>query len=107
MELIEKFEVKYKDKYSQTQRTKLLDALKDLYVNIDDYDIVKRNDSNDQTDKFMDKFFISKGDIITLLEDYAFNLNVTEYGDILIDRDRPNNLLYILYIPNAKINGIL
>lgn len=105
MELIEKFEVKYKDKYSQTQRTKLLDALKDLYVNIDDYDIVKRNDSNDQTDKFMDKFFISKGDIITLLEDYAFNLNVTEYGDILIDRDRPNNLLYILYIPNAKVGN--
>lgn len=105
MELMEKFEVKYKDKHSQTQRTKLLEALKNLYINLDDYDIIKRNDSNDQTARFMDKFFITKGDIIPLLEDYAFNLNVTEYGDILADRDRPNNLLYILYIPNAKIGN--
>ena len=105
MQLIEKFEVKFKNPNSQIQRTMLTQALKDLYINLEDYDVVKRNESNDQTSRFMDKFFISKGDIITLLEDYAFNLRVTEWGDILDDRDRPNNVLYILYIPNAKIGN--
>lgn len=105
MLIIEEFEVKFKDKDSPQQRKMLLDALKDLYINIDEYSIVKRKDSNDQTSKFMDRFYITKGDIITLLEDYAFNLQVTEWGDILDDRDRPNNLLYILYIPNAKVGN--
>lgn len=105
MLLNEEFEVKFKDKDSPQQRKMLLDALKDLYINIDEYNIVKRKDSNDQTSKFMDRFYITKGDIITLLEDYAFNLQVTEWGDILDDRDRPNNLLYILYIPNAKVGN--
>lgn len=105
MLIIEEFEVKFKDKDSPQQRKMLLDALKDLYINIDEYNIVKRKDSNDQTSKFMDRFYITKGDIITLLEDYAFALKVTEWGDILDDRDRPNNLLYILYIPNAKVGN--
>ena len=105
MLIIEEFEVKFKDKNSPQQRKMLLEALKDLYINIDEYNIVKRKDSNDQTSKFMDRFYITKGDIITLLEDYAFNLQVTEWGDILDDRDRPNNLLYILYIPNAKVGN--
>lgn len=105
MLIIEEFEVKFKDKDSPQQRKMLLDALKDLYINIDGYNIVKRKDSNNQTSKFMDKFYITKGDIISLLEDYAFNLKVTEWGDILDDRDRPNNLLYILYIPNAKVGN--
>ena len=83
----------------------LLQALKDLYLNLDKYHIVKRNDSNDQTSKFMEKFYITKNDIATLLEDYAFSLNVTEWGDILADRDRGNNLLYILYIPYAKVGN--
>ena len=105
MQFYEMFEVKFKDKDSPLQRNMLLNALKDLYVNIDEYNIVKRKDSNNQTSKFMDRFYITKGDIITLLEDYAFNLQVTEWGDILDDRDRPNNLLYILYIPNAKVGN--
>ena len=105
MLIIEEFEVKFKDKNSPQQRKMLLEALKDLYINIDKYNIVKRKDSNDQTSKFMDRFYITKGDIITLLEDYAFNLQVTEWGDILDDRDRPNNILYILYIPNAKVGN--
>jgi hypothetical protein len=105
MLIIEEFEVKFKDKDSPQQRKMLLDALKDLYINIDKYNIVKRKDFNDQTLRFMDRFYITKGDIITLLEDYAFNLQVTEWGDILDDRDRPNNLLYILYIPNAKVGN--
>ena len=105
MLIIEEFEVKFKDKDSPQQRKMLLDALKDLYINIDEYNIVKRKDYNDQTSKFMDRFYITKGDIITLLEDYAFNLQVTEWGDILDDRDRANNLLYILYIPNAKVGN--
>ena len=53
----------------------------------------------------MEKFYITKNDIATLLEDYAFSLNVTEWGDILADRDRGNNLLYILYIPYAKVGN--
>ena len=105
MQLNEEFEVKFKDKNSAEQRNMLLNALKDLYVNIDEYNIVKRKDSNNQTSKFMDRFYITKGDIVTLLKDYAFSLNVTEWGDILDDRDRPNNLLYILYIPNAKVGN--
>ena len=105
MLLNEEFEVKFKDKDSPQQRKMLLDALKDLYINIDEYNIVKRKDSNDQTSKFMDRFYITQGDIATLLEDYAFTLKVTEWGDILDDRDRPNNLLYILYIPNAKVGN--
>ena len=105
MRFYEMFEVKFKDKDSSLQRNMLLNALKDLYVNIDEYNIVKRKDSNNQTSKFMDRFYITKGDIVTLLEDYAFNLQVTEWGDILDDRDRPNNLLYILYIPNAKVGN--
>lgn len=101
----EEFEVKFKDKDSPQQRKMLLEALKDLYINIDGYNIVKRKDSNNQTSKFMDRFYITKGDIISLLEDYAFNLKVTEWGDILDDRDRANNLLYVLYIPNAKVGN--
>lgn len=105
MLLNEEFEVKFKDKDSPQQRKMLLDALVDLYNNIHKYHIVKRIDSNDQTSRFMDKFYITQGDITTLLEDYAFTLKVTEWGDILDDRDRTNNLLYILYIPNAKVGN--
>ena len=105
MLLNEEFEVKFKDKDSPQQRKMLLDALVDLYNNIHKYHIVKRIDSNDQTSRFMDRFYITQGDIATLLEDYAFTLKVTEWGDILDDRDRPNNLLYILYIPNAKVGN--
>ena len=105
MQLYETFEVKFKDNDSSQQRKMLLQALKDLYLNLDKYHIVKRNDSNDQTSKFMEKFYITKNDIATLLEDYAFSLNVTEWGDILADRDRGDNLLYILYIPYAKVGN--
>lgn len=105
MLLNEEFEVKFKDKDSPQQRKMLLDALVDLYNNIHKYHIVKRIDSNDQTSIFMDRFYITQGDIATLLEDYAFTLKVTEWGDILDDRDRTNNLLYILYIPNAKVGN--
>ena len=105
MQLYETFEVKFKDNDSSQQRKMLLQALKDLYLNLDKYHIVKRNDSNDQTSKFMERFYITKNDIATLLEDYAFSLNVTEWGDILADRDRGNNLLYILYIPYAKVGN--
>ena len=105
MQLYETFEVKFKDNDSPQQRKMLLQALKDLYLNLDKYHIVKRNDSNDQTSKFMEKFYITKNDIATLLEDYAFSLNVTEWGDILADRDRGDNLLYILYIPYAKVGN--
>ena len=105
MLLNEEFEVKFKDKDSPQQRKMLLDALVDLYNNIHKYHIVKRIDSNDQTSRFMDRFYITQGDIATLLEDYAFTLKVTEWGDILDDRDRVNNLLYILYIPNAKVGN--
>ena len=105
MQLYETFEVKFKDNDSPQQRKMLLQALKDLYLNLDKYHIVKRNDSNDQTSKFMEKFYITKNDIATLLGDYAFSLNVTEWGDILADRDRGNNLLYILYIPYAKVGN--
>ena len=105
MQLYETFEVKFKDNDSPQQRKMLLQALKDLYLNLDKYHIVKRNDSNDQTSKFMERFYITKNDIATLLEDYAFSLNVTEWGDILADRDRGNNLLYILYIPYAKVGN--
>ena len=105
MRLYETFEVKFKDKDSPLQRKMLLNALVDLYNNINKYNIVKRISSNDQTSKFMERFFITKNDIATLLEDYAFNLNVTEWGDILADRDIENNLLYILYIPYAKVGN--
>ena len=105
MQLYETFEVKFKDNDSPQQRKMLLQALKDLYLNLDKYHIVKRNDSNDQTSKFMERFYITKNDIATLLEDYVFSLNVTEWGDILADRDRENNLLYILYIPYAKVGN--
>ena len=105
MQLYETFEVKFKDNNSPQQRKMLLGALKDLYLNLDKYHIVKRNDSNDQTSKFMEKFYITKNDIAILLEDYAFSLNVTEWGDILADRDREDNLLYILYIPYAKVGN--
>ena len=105
MQLYETFEVKFKDNDSSQQRKMLLQALKDLYLNLDKYHIVKRNDSNDQTSKFMERFYITKNDIATLLEDYVFSLNVTEWGDILADRDRGNNLLYILYIPYAKVGN--
>ena len=105
MQLYETFEVKFKDNDSPQQRKMLLQALKDLYLNLDKYHIVKRNDSNDQTSKFMERFYITKNDIVTLLEDYAFSLNVTEWGDILADRDRGDNLLYILYIPYAKVGN--
>ena len=105
MRLYETFEVKFKDNNSPQQRKMLLNALKDLYLNLDKYHIVKRNDSNDQTSKFMGRFYITKNDIATLLEDYAFSLNVTEWGDILADRDREDNLLYILYIPYAKVGN--
>ena len=105
MQLYETFEVKFKDNDSPQQRKMLLQALKDLYLNLDKYHIVKRNDSNDQTSKFMERFYITKNDIATLLKDYAFSLNVTEWGDILADRDRGDNLLYILYIPYAKVGN--
>ena len=105
MQLYETFEVKFKDNDSPQQKKMLLQALKDLYLNLDKYHIVKRNDSNDQTSKFMERFYITKNDIATLLEDYAFSLNVTEWGDILADRNRENNLLYILYIPYAKVGN--
>ena len=105
MQLYETFEVKFKDNDSSQQRKMLLQALKDLYLNLDKYHIVKRNDSNDQTSKFMERFYITKNDIATLLKDYAFSLNVTEWGDILADRDRGDNLLYILYIPYAKVGN--
>ena len=49
MLIIEEFEVKFKDKNSPQQRKMLLEALNDLYINIDEYNIVKRKDSNDQT----------------------------------------------------------
>ena len=105
MQFYEMFEVKFKDNDSPQQRKMLLQALKDLYLNLDKYHIVKRNDSNDQTSKFMERFYITKNNIATLLEDYAFSLNVTEWGDILADRDRGDNLLYILYIPYAKVGN--
>lgn len=106
MTLNEKFEVEFKDKYSSQQKSLLLNAIKDLYLNLESYEIIERNDSSkDQTLRFMDYNYISKNEISDLIEHYAFNLNVCEWGDILKDRDRKNNLLYILYIPNAKIGN--
>ena len=106
MTLNEKFEVEFKDKYSSQQKSLLLNAIKDLYLNLEKYEIIERNDiSKDQTLRFMDNNYISKNEISDLIEHYAFNLNVCEWGDILKDRDRKNNLLYILYIPNAKIGN--
>ena len=84
MQLYETFEVKFKDNDSPQQRKMLLQALKDLYLNLDKYHIVKRNDSNDQTSKFMEKFYITKNDIATLLEDYAFSLQVSEWTIFLM-----------------------
>ena len=106
MKLNEKFEVEFKNKYSSQQRNLLLNAIKDLYINLNDYKIIERNDvSKDQTLRFMDNNYISKNEIADLIENYAFNLNVCEWGDILKDRDREDNLLYILYIPKAKIGN--
>ena len=106
MNLNEKFEVEFKNKYSSQQKNLLLNAIKDLYFNIDKYEIIERNNkSDDQTLRFMNDNYISKNEISDLLENYAFNLNICEWGDILKDRDRKNNLLYIFYIPNAKIGN--
>ena len=106
MILNEKFEVKFKDKYSAEQKSKLTDAIVDLYKNFDDYEIVERSKGKkDQTFDFMNKFYITKFDIINLLDEKLQSLNLAKYGDILIDRNRPNNLLYILYIPNAKVGN--
>ena len=39
MKLNEKFEVEFKNKYSSQQRNLLLNAIKDLYINLNDYEI--------------------------------------------------------------------
>lgn len=101
MNINEEFEVHFKDKNSPNQRKLLLNAVYDLFTNFDKYEIVKRN----ETDKFMEEFCISKYDIETMLMDYAINLKLNEFGDILEDRKFENNLLYILYIPNARIGN--
>lgn len=106
MILNEKFEVKFKDKYSAEQKSKLTDAIVDLYKNFDDYEIIERSKGKkDQTFDFMNKFYITKFDIFNLLNESLKSLNLAKYGDILADRDRPNNLLYILYIPNATVGN--
>ena len=106
MQLYETFEVKFKDKNSAEQKSLLKNAIIDLYQNFDDYKIVERSKGKkDQTSDFMDKFHITKFDIINLLDESLPTLNLAKYADILIDRDRKDNLLYILYFPNAKIGN--
>lgn len=106
MNIVEKFQVKFKDKSSSQQISLITDAFVDLYTNLDKYEIIKKNDSRkDQTTNFMNYFYIKKEDIKKLLEDYAFQLSMEKYADILLDRDRKDNLLYIIYIPNAKVGN--
>ena len=106
MILNEKFEVKFKNNRCSEQKTLLGNAVIDLYKNFDDYEIIERSKGKkDQTSDFMNKFYITKFDIINLLDEKLLSLDLNVYGDILIDRDRPNNLLYILYIPNANVGN--
>ena len=106
MQLYETFEVKFKDKNSAEQKSLLKNAIIDLYQNFDDYKIVERSKGKkDQTSDFMSKFHITKFDIFNLLDESLSTLNLAKYADILIDRDRENNLLYILYFPNAKVGN--
>ena len=106
MQFYETFEVKFKDKNSAEQKTLLKNAIIDLYQNFDDYKIVERSKGKkDQTSDFMDKFYITKFDIFNLLDESLSTLNLAKYADILIDRDREDNLLYILYFPNAKVGN--
>ena len=106
MQLNEEFEVKFKDKNSAEQKSLFGRALFDLCENLYDYKIVERSKrKKDQTSEFMDRFYITKFDIYNMLRDYLPTTDLGKYGDILDDRDRPNNLLYILYIPNAKIGN--
>ena len=106
MQLYETFEVKFKDKNSAEQKSLLKNAIIDLYQNFDDYKIVERSKGKkDQTSDFMDKFHITKFDIFNLLDESLPTLNLAKYADILIDRDREDNLLYILYFPNAKVGN--
>jgi hypothetical protein len=106
MQLYETFEVKFKDKNSAEQKSLLKNAIIDLYQNFDDYKIVERSKGKkDQTSDFMDKFHITKFDIFNLLNESLSVLNLAKYADILVDRDREDNLLYILYFPNAKVGN--
>ena len=106
MQLYETFEVKFKDKNSAEQKSLLKNAIIDLYQNFDDYKIVERSKGKkDQTSDFMDKFHITKFDIFNLLDESLPTLNLAKYADILIDRDRKDNHLYILYFPNAKVGN--
>ena len=106
MVLNEKFEVKFKDKNSAEQKSLLTNAIIDLYKNFENYEIIERGrGKNDQTSNFMNKFYITKFDILNLLDECLSTLNLAKYGDILADRDRMNNLLYILYIPNANVGN--
>ena len=106
MQLYETFEIKFKDKNSAEQKSLLKNAIIDLYQNFDDYKIVERSKGKkDQTSDFMDKFHITKFDIFNLLDESLPTLNLAKYADILIDRDREDNLLYILYFPNAKVGN--
>ena len=106
MQLNEEFEVKFKDKNSAEQKSLFGRALSDLCENLYDYKIVEKSKrKKDQTSEFMDRFYITKFDIFNMLYDYLPTIDLGKYGDILDDRDRPNNLLYILYIPNAKVGN--
>ena len=106
MQLNEEFEVKFKDKNSAEQKSLFGRALSDLCENLYDYKIVEKSKGKkDQTSEFMDRFYITKCDIFNMLYDYLPTIDLGKYGDILDDRDRPNNLLYILYIPNAKVGN--
>lgn len=106
MTLDEKFEVKFKNNRCSEQRILLGNAIIDLYKNFDNYEIIERSKGKkDQTSDFMNKFYITKFDMINLLDEKLPSLDLNIYGDILVDRDRKNNLLYILYIPNAKIGN--
>ena len=106
MQLYETFEVKFKNKNSAEQKSLLKNAIIDLYQNFDDYKIVERSKGKkDQTSDFMSKFHITKFDIFNLLDESLPTLNLAKYADILIDRDREDNLLYILYFPNAKVGN--
>ena len=106
MQLNEEFEVKFKDKNSAEQKSLFGRALSDLCENLYDYKIVEKSKGKkDQTSEFMDRFYITKFDIYNMLRDYLPTIDLGKYGDILDDRDRPNNLLYILYIPNAKVGN--
>ena len=106
MQLYETFEVKFKDKNSAEQKSLLKNAIIDLYQNFDDYKIVERSKGKkDQTSDFMDKFHITRFDIFNLLDESLHTLNLAKYADILVDRDREDNLLYILYFPNATVGN--